>query len=49
MFKPRCWQLFLLMAFFAGKAFPEVNPPVVEVDAIPVSEDYILRTWGVDE
>src|SRR5207253_2302896 len=48
-FKPHCWPLFLLMIFFAGKAFPAVDPLAVEPDAIPVSGDYVLRTWGVDE
>ncbi|MBW8782343.1 MAG: hypothetical protein JF599_10720, partial [Verrucomicrobia bacterium] len=48
-FKPRRSLLFLLMVFFVGKAFPEVNPPAVEVDAIPVSTDYVVRTWGMEE
>jgi signal transduction histidine kinase/ligand-binding sensor domain-containing protein len=37
------------MVSFAGKAFPAVDPLAAEVDAIPVSEDYILRTWGMEE
>ena len=49
MFKPRGRQLFLLMFFFTASAFSAVNSPAVEVDAIPVSDDYILRTWGMEE
>jgi hypothetical protein len=47
-FKAHCWLLFVMVAF-AGKAFPAADPLAVEVNAIPVSEDYVLRTWGVDE
>lgn len=49
MFKPRCWALFFLMLFGTGVAFPEVNPPADAAESIPVSEDYVLRTWEVDE
>ncbi|MBW8781369.1 MAG: hypothetical protein JF599_05735 [Verrucomicrobia bacterium] len=49
MFKPRYWLLLLLMVFFTASAFPIVDPLVVEADAIPVSADYILRTWGMEE
>src|SRR4051812_23898132 len=48
-FKAHCWLLFLLVVFSPASAFPVVNPLAVEVDAIPVSADYIVRTWGVDE
>jgi signal transduction histidine kinase/ligand-binding sensor domain-containing protein len=37
------------MVSFAGVAFPAVDPLAVEPDAIPVSADYVLRTWGVEE
>ena len=37
------------MVFSTASAFPAVDPLVVEVDAIPVSDDYILRTWGMEE
>jgi signal transduction histidine kinase/ligand-binding sensor domain-containing protein len=47
-FKAHCWLLFVMVSF-AGEAFPAVDPLVVEVDAIPVSEDYVLRTWGMEE
>ena len=49
MFSPRCWPLFLLIVSFAGKAFPAVSVPVVKADDIPVSADYILRTWATEE
>ncbi|MBW8782249.1 MAG: hypothetical protein JF599_10240 [Verrucomicrobia bacterium] len=47
MFKLHCWLLW--MVSFAGVAFSAVNPLAVQTDAIPVSADYLSRTWGVDE
>jgi signal transduction histidine kinase/ligand-binding sensor domain-containing protein len=47
-FKAHCWLLFVMVSF-AGKAFPATEPLAVEPDALPVSADYVLRTWGVDE
>ena len=47
-FKAHCWLLFVMVSF-AGEAFPAVDPLAVEVGAISVSADYVLRTWAVDE
>ena len=48
-FKPHRWLLFLLMVSFTAVVFSAVAPVAVEADAIPVSADYILRAWGVQE
>ncbi|MEZ0215677.1 MAG: two-component regulator propeller domain-containing protein [Rariglobus sp.] len=42
-------MLLLLMVLFPRVAFSAVDPLPVEVNTTPVSADYVLRTWGVDE
>ena len=49
MLKAHCWLLFFLTVSFTALALQAVNAFAAEVDAIPVSADYILRTWGADE
>lgn len=49
MFKPHSRLVLFLMVSFAAAVSAEVNPPAAATaDAIPVSEDYVLRTWEVD-
>ncbi len=48
MFKAHCWLLFVIVAS-AGKAFPAADPLPVEVSSIPVTADYVLRNWGMEE
>ena len=50
MFNPRCWLLFFVVVSVAGAEPSTVNPlAAVEADAIPVSDDYVVRTWGMEE
>ncbi len=47
--KPLGWLLFFLMISVTGAVFSAPNSAPGEADAIPVSDDYALRVWEVED